>query len=350
MNEYLSLKLKIISFFSMVLVVFLHSYNVVVNLDSKVIKLNMGYSSFIQIFISQGICRIAVPLFFFISGYLFFLNTKGSLKEFLSKFNKRLKTIVIPYFFWSVSWLLLFLLLQSIPQLGLFFNSKHIINYNVRELFTTIFIRPIPYQLWFLRDLMCLVIMAPLLFLLIKKIKYFVLVLVSLIWIFDFNLFVVANESLFCVVLGSFISVNKKEALKIKVTKGVFFYILTWIMILLAKTSLIQYSFEGAFLISFLHKLGILVGGLAIWTLYDTIIPLKRDFKILNYSFFIFVFHEPMLSFLKKILFYVTYKSELISLVIYFTAPIIAIGICMLVGSLLRLATPKFYLFICGGR
>ncbi|MFC4209928.1 acyltransferase family protein [Pedobacter lithocola] len=350
MNEYLSLKLKVISFFSMILVVFLHSYNLVVNLDSEVILLDNGYSSFIQIFLSQGICRVAVPLFFSISGYLFFLNSEGHLGEFFLKFSKRLKTIVIPYLFWSISWLLLFFILQSITRLGLFFSGKHIIDYSAKEFLATIFINPIPYQLWFLRDLMFLVVIAPLLFYLIKKTKYLFLVSILIIWIFDFNLMIIANESLFFFVLGSFISINNNQALKEKITKVSFIYILLWIIILLVRTSLIQYSFESTFVISLLHKIGVLIGGLAMWSMYDTMIASKREFEIYNYSFFIFVFHEPMLSFVKKIFFYLSNKSELLSLVIYFVAPVLVIAICLFVGSLLKRVVPKFYLFICGGR
>ena len=124
MNKYLSIKLNVISFFSMVMVVFLHSYNVVVNLNTQNIELNRGYSSFFQDFFSQGITRIAVPLFFLISGYLFFLNIKGAPGEFISKFKKRLKTIVLPYLFWSVWGLLLFFILQTLPQSKNFFTAS----------------------------------------------------------------------------------------------------------------------------------------------------------------------------------------------------------------------------------
>ncbi|RWX02396.1 acyltransferase family protein [Flavobacterium cerinum] len=353
MDEYLSLKLKVISFVSMLLVVFLHSYNLVVNLDSEVILLDQGYSSFIQNFFSQGICRVAVPLFFSISGYLFFLNTKGTLNEFVSKFNKRLKTIVVPYLFWSVSWLLFFLFLQSIPQLAMFFYNKNIIDYTAKEIVTAILIHPIPYQLWFLRDLMCLVILAPLLFFLIKKTKYFALALVLIIWFFDLNLIVLGNESLFFFVVGSFISIHKNEILAKKITKGALVYTLIWLAILLIKTLLMQYRYDDAFVISFLHKVSVLIGILAVWSLYDSLVfnsGMKTNSKVLNYSFFIFVLHEPMLQFLKKILFYLTYKNELISLIIYFAAPIITIIICLFAGFILKRIAPKFYLFICGGR
>lgn len=106
MNTYLSEKLKVISFIAMILVVLLHSYNLIVRLKTGTVVLDRGYNFFIQEFISQGITRIAVPLFFAISGYLFFLNLSGTWSEFKEKYRKRIKTLLLPYLFWSL-WSLL---------------------------------------------------------------------------------------------------------------------------------------------------------------------------------------------------------------------------------------------------
>jgi surface polysaccharide O-acyltransferase-like enzyme len=48
-------------------------------------------------YLSLKLKAIAVPIFFTISGYLFFLGLKGSLPEFEKKRRKRVKTLVLPY-------------------------------------------------------------------------------------------------------------------------------------------------------------------------------------------------------------------------------------------------------------
>ncbi len=353
MNEFLSLKFKTISFLSIILVVFLHSYNLVVNLGSDVISLQQGYSSVIQNFFSQGICRVAVPLFFSISGYLFFLKTQGSINEFISKLQKRVKTILIPYLFWSVLWFLIFMVLQSIPELSVFFNKKLIVNCSTAEKMNTIFLSPIPYQLWFLRDLMLLSILSPLLFYLLKSIKFGFLILIFLIWFFDINLAILSNESLFFFILGSFISIHYDKILLIKFEKKAWLYFSVWIIIIVIKTLILHFQHEFITLLTFLHKISVIFGILAIWSLYDRIVlKLKKtsDLKYMNYSFFIYLFHEPMLQFVKKALFYITNNSELMSLIIYILAPVLVIFICLGVGTLLKRTIPRFYLFICGGR
>ena len=48
-----------------------------------------NWASFVQLFIGEGICRIAVPLFMVISGYLFYLTFDGSWKSYGSKLKRR---------------------------------------------------------------------------------------------------------------------------------------------------------------------------------------------------------------------------------------------------------------------
>src|SRR5665647_1106940 len=137
MNKYLSVKLKVVSFLLMIMVVFIHSINISDKIVSGNIILAKGYSSFIQTFISDGICLIAVPLFFVISGYLFFLNLEGTLDEFHTKYKKRLKTLLVPYLFWSIGVLLFFIVLQQIPQTISLFSNKLIRDYSSLELLRT---------------------------------------------------------------------------------------------------------------------------------------------------------------------------------------------------------------------
>ena len=50
----------------------------------------------------EGIARIGVPLFFFISGFLFFYYDDFSKNVYLGKIKKRFKSLVVPYIFWNL--------------------------------------------------------------------------------------------------------------------------------------------------------------------------------------------------------------------------------------------------------
>ena len=76
---------------------------------------------FIQNIISQGLARIAVPLFFIISAFFLFQNF--TISSYKNKLSKRVYTLLIPYLFWATLTVLIYFVLQSIPGVSKFFNA-----------------------------------------------------------------------------------------------------------------------------------------------------------------------------------------------------------------------------------
>jgi hypothetical protein len=71
---------------------------------------------------------------------------------------------------------------------------------------------------------------------------------------------------------------------------------------------------------------------------------------LFSFTFFIFAFHEPILTILKKGFFSILGQGEMISTIIYFAAPTIAIISSIFIGYFLKKATPQFYSLLTGGR
>src|SRR5690554_590157 len=187
-NLYLSHKLKALSFLLIVFVVFLHSKNLEINIGSSSETISEGYNTYIQYVISDGITRIAVPLFFMISGFLFFFGVNSfSLNTYKTKIYKRIKTLLVPYLFWTTFTILFYYILQSFPFSKPFFTKGLIREYSYVDYILRILINPLPYQFWFIRDLMLLVLISPLLFFGIKKIKLVVISLLLYTWFFEFD-------------------------------------------------------------------------------------------------------------------------------------------------------------------
>src|SRR5690242_5496540 len=102
-DDYLSNKLKALSLGAVILVVFLHSHNEEIKFSSGELLGTQGYAVlFIENFLSKGIARIAVPLFFTISGLLFYKHFEFTASGVLTKLKGRFKNLFIPYLFWSV--------------------------------------------------------------------------------------------------------------------------------------------------------------------------------------------------------------------------------------------------------
>lgn len=356
MNNYLSLKFKVISFFAIILVVFLHSFNLIVKVDAdNVLSLTRGYSTFIQEFISQGITRVAVPIFFTISGYLFFLNLKGSWPEFEKKMRKRVKTLIFPYLLWSLLGILVYLVLQSLPIIQDYFTNKLIRAYSWYELLDTLFLNPIPYQFWFIRDLIILTVLSPLLFLLLRNLKMWLIIILTILWFQNVNLIIIANEALLFFVFGGHLAFHQQKWILQHFALGeAVILTISWITLISIKTTLTHFD-SSPISINFFHKIGILVGLLAVWSMYDAFMNKKESIPskytlLFSFTFFVFACHEPILTILKKGFFSILGQGELISILIYFMAPTIAILVSILIGFILKKIIPQFYGLLTGGR
>jgi surface polysaccharide O-acyltransferase-like enzyme len=352
-DKYLSDKLRMISFLSMLAVVFLHSYNLgeEILVDASVIR---GYDFFIQFFISQGVARVAVPIFFVISGYLLFLNKKSTFDEYLLILKKRFKSLVIPYLFWSFSLLIFFYLLQSLPQIGAFFKQKHIVDFTLYEVLETIFIHPIPFQFWFVRDLFVLVVFSPLLYVLVRFSRGLILFGLVIFWWFQFDFIIFSNEALLFFAFGLFLGIRKTNLNVNMLSKNSKLLVSLWFFVIFCETLLVYKGFLNTIIINSLHKFGILVGLFAIWSFYDflfskTVIN-SQFLSLTQMSFFIYAFHEPVLEIIKSIFYKIFGESQFLKLLLYVTSPLFVIVMGILLGFYLKRISPKFFSVITGGR
>ena len=90
-----SRKISILSFILFIGVMLIHTNNL------EVYEINSNGFDFLAAVESglSGISSSCVPIFFFISGFLFFRNFQISM--LLDKYQSRIKSIVIPYIVWN---------------------------------------------------------------------------------------------------------------------------------------------------------------------------------------------------------------------------------------------------------
>ena len=161
MSKYISDKIKILSFVCIILVLYIHSgfSNEVLILNEK--KTEMQTIHILQFFISGMVGRIAVPLFYIISGYLFFLNIPQGMQSIYKKIYKRGRTLLIPYLIGCLFFVFFNVLVAIIPWASKYINSPimPLFNNSITQIICSIFYdtgngSPCAFQLWFLRDLM----------------------------------------------------------------------------------------------------------------------------------------------------------------------------------------------------
>jgi len=319
-------------------------------------KITGALNSFVQNFILRGVASIIVPILFIISGYLFFCNLEsGSKREFINRFKKRFKTLVVPYFFWSLFGLLLFFALQSFNFSKPFFTRDLVRDFSVNKWMYTIFYLPIPAQLWFIRDLIVLILFTPLLYKLLRVMPVIILLACFTIWFFNVRIYLFSPESLFFFTIGCYWGIKKFQIQNLYKVKFSMFLLTLWITLEVIKTLLVENHIYINWLILLLHKTAIIAGVIALWDGYDFIyknedISKKKYYWLFEYSVWIYLAHQPLLNIIKKGLYYLVGINAWSSPVIYVIAPVVTLIIVIPAGMFFKKYLPKTYSLSTGGR
>lgn len=348
MNQCLSDKIKVISFFSIILVLYIHSgFH---QLPHEIEGMKFNY--YLQESISGVVGRCAVPIFFAISGYLFFLNV-DSTRDVYRKMKKRVSTLLIPYLIAALFLPLFYFAIDYFPVASQFVNSN-----NFNENFSAGWLRilyrlyvdagkgtPLGFHLWFLRDLIEIVILSPLIHIFRRRLKsWLILSLLFLLTYLFCNTFFI---SLFWFVAGS-LFLNK-----IKLSGGGSLMLVVGVYFFLGATELMKPSVVWSY-----FRLPITVlGVVAFWNVYDSFV--KQTFALCNhklmsiacsYTFFIYLYHEPVINILRKILVIPFGHSSFSFAFSYLISPWIFSLVAILIGITLRKFSPSLYNILCGGR
>jgi len=356
LSAYASRKLRVISFVAILLVVYLHAKRLSIGFADVVVPMypqGINPNSLVQTLLSEVLGRIAVPIFFGISGLLFFRNIQFSAKAFLVKYRKRLYTLLVPYLVWSTWAVVLLFLLQSLPGSALYFpTAQYIIRqYSPAQLLDAITIHPIPFQLWFLQDLMIMVALSPILYLLLTKLGVVSMGIFFLLWFFDVNIYIIrpGDDTLFFA-LGAFLAIRRIDINQR--LRGQKVWMPLWFVLSCIETAALLGGVRGVY--PYLHKFNVLLGIFAVWCAYDAwigAIPENHPLlKLASFTFFIFAAHEPALTMTLKLLFRVFGFSTAASLGIYLIAPVIVISLATVAAYFLKNHVNWIYRLATGGR
>ncbi len=354
-NKTFSNKIKVASLILIIMVLYLHSYNI--SDDTAFYFTSTNFFPTINIYfqniLSQGIARVAVPLFFMISGFLFFKEGILTINLYKKKISSRFFTLLIPYIFWSFFVITIYFILQSIPHTAQYFKNTLIKDLTFIDLITKIFLNPINYPLWFLRDLIYIVLISPIFYFFIKKSPLITLSILLCLWLYGLNdgtdLSFFKSEPFFFFAFGSYLAIHKQNTINFKIPNKTFYISLALYFILLVyKTYLITHFIDSDYIV-ILHKTSILIGIFVFWTFLDRI----KSYKLLSitkFTFLFYVFHEPMNIIIRKGVYSLFGKTVGVSLLLYISIPILIVITLITVSFLANKIIPKFYSIILGNR
>ncbi len=342
-ESYYSQKIIRIQFVCSVLIVILHSnningYNLVAD-GSLAGNLVLGIEEFISVL---GHC--AVPTFFSISAYLFF--RQFSMSTYKSKILKRVKTLLVPYLVWNIIGVLFFAVLTNLPFIAKYMNQSAVKLTPVDLVLSVILSSYTP--LWYVRNLMVYFILAPVIFVLIRRKKIGVILIVScvIINLLTCSTYYSLQNWLPMVMFGGWIAVHYNELI-ISSNPNTFKKWSGYVIILYAILYLLTFLSGSSERIIYLYRC---VSSLAIWVSFDYLYPpvtIKWWQKI---SFFIYCSHLFIVSIFQKITLLMFGKSWGIAFGVYCITPPVILLIVFFVALFMQKRLPKLWSIMNGGR
>ncbi len=323
----------------------------------------------ISFLLSFIIGKIATPLFFFISGFLFFYKYNVfTVQTYRTKLKKRISGILIPYIIWNLLIIAYYFFLQA-TQLGeAALKEKHIIDYTITDWFyafwNTYMIKPLStypiddasaypmcYQSWFLRDLMVVSLLSPLIYIIIKKCHIYSIFVLCIFWIMNWWILVPGFSiiSIFFFSAGAYFSIHKKNFVSIFKKRLCSIAILYLILIL---SMLVLKNHED--IIFYLARINRIIGPIFAITISAHLIHKYGwfiDKRIEDSNFFIYAYHGLALSFISKRVYeFIHPQSDIVLSITYILNPIITVILGICIYLIIKRYLPKLTALITGGR
>lgn len=340
-----SQKIAILNVGAILQVLLIHSYY----LEAE----SYSFAQTIQLFTgAKGLSSVAVPLFYFISGLLFFRSV-SSVQHCLYGIKKRVRTLFVPYIIWNCVFVGWYVFLHYVPGVSQYVNSDILGHLSWEKPLSSLkflFIEPAGFHLWFLRDLIVYVFVTPLLFYVLQHFPWvsFMVILAAFGGIprCGITFFVVGGIVSLHYGLDGFSKVISKPVLLVSS--------------ILYVSNAVLATLPGCHrwvLNPYFQQVVNLAGIVMVWGIYDIIFDrltssvLKhRVLEVSKFTFFVYLFHEPVFNILKKLSLKVLGVSNVSLILLYFINPIIMAAISVCVALVLKRMMPKVYSVFVGGR
>lgn len=218
MDNLTSRVISFIRFPMIAAVVAIHCNFIIVNPE-----LESRYLFSILFSITLKLIWVSVPIFFFISGLLFFKEGTFNISLYKSKLRKRFYTIFIPYIIWNIIYFCIVCLQQFFKPDLLLLLHKRIIDFNWTD-YLWIFwdIRQISHLpddqpaclvgvFWFIQCLFVTSLLSPVIYKIIKFTRHFFLLIFIALCFIDFKIDIpgINNVGIAYFCLGAYVSIMR---------------------------------------------------------------------------------------------------------------------------------------------
>lgn len=324
-------KVKWLSLFLSVLVVFIHSTNTA-GKSPELLALH------VENFITGNLAAAAVPMFYAMSAFLFYQNFDFS--KLIGKYRSRFHSLLIPFLFWNTIYMFVFYFLSRLP-----FINEAPFALTLPNVFDGVFRNKYNGAYWFMQELILFTILAPVVYVLMRNRFIAWVTYIGLMVVYGLGcseILRVDIASVLFYLLGAYCGIHHRgqimEANRFR-----------WIGP--AAFVLSQIVFYGGFLeinplFAWLH---IVLVMLAAFFCVNLITKWEVPEK-LQCSFEVYTLHILILETFNKLFGYILPQDSNWILLDYFLSPLLTISIVVCVTQFIKRYLPRFHRFAFGGR
>lgn len=367
----ISHKFRFWAFVSILIVVFIHSYNLKVrNLKPWTLPGEpLTPTTFTEYFLSNGIFRFVVPLLFLISGYLYSL--RDDVQPYWQHIKKRMRVLFLPYIIWSAVGMAFIYLMMHFSTTRIIVLNSHILpetnnrlinnTYRWYDFFTKWLLIPVPYQLWFIRVLIIYNLAYPALrwCIIHKQVKFIFFGVLIFLWFNTFNTLYIEGEGLLFFSLGIWMqktnfNIETPPRFLNPLLWSIVFIIVCSVKTILAFNGYLYFNNRLSIILTIMQKITIFSGLVTVWygstKLAMWFMSNKWFIRLSSFSFIIYVMHAPAIAIGISCFFAILNYVHGYRMITYIVLPIAMIAISIAVGSVMRKFFPRFYAILTGGR
>lgn len=302
-------------------------------------------------FFFDRVLAVRIPLYFFISGYLFFNRADHFTKsDYVKKIKRRIDTLVIPY----ISWITITIAILALQQyfFGDFSSGQQtpIKEWGLYEVYNAFWAGPISIPLWFVRDLFVIMVLSPCLYFLIKRFKLIPVLIFTILWI------VIGNTDIPGISLcglaffgfGAYFSITKRNFVQT-------FAPYSWkIYAIFAILALLLVLLKGTDIEPYFKRLITPVGSICVVLICSHLLYKKvcrASDTLANASFFIYVYHSlPTAVLAKLVVRFVPMHSSFSLICMHLVCTTIIVVVGLLSYLFIRKYSPLLLKLLSGGR
>jgi peptidoglycan/LPS O-acetylase OafA/YrhL len=293
-----------------------------------------------------------VPIYFFISGFYFYYSKKS----YTQKLITRAHSLLIPYFLWNGMLLTVYIitLIAGFPQE---INNKNIIEYSFIDFLRLFWDRgsydngnfvPLLCPLWYIRNLIIMSIISPLLYYIIKYVREVFIFFVAVWWMTTpHNAFIPQTILFFS--LGAFFSIQDMNPLDTIYRKK---WVVLLLFILFAIGDIISHVYIGTSVNLQIHRISLIFNIPALLLLGNRCVRHGYTSKWLpNAAFIVFCVHYPIVVGLRKFcVAQFSEASDIVHIFLYFTCVVISTILSLSIYQVLNQYFPKVKNILSGNR